>query len=78
MKPNMGTADRTLRVLFGLGLIAYGIVNHSWLGAIGAVPLLTAFVRFCPLYCPLGISTIGKGKGGNDKGGGCGGGGCCG
>jgi hypothetical protein len=69
MKPNIGTIDRALRIL--LGLIAYGIVNHSWLGAIGAVPLLTAFIRFCPLYCPLGISTCGKG-------GGCCGGGKCG
>ena len=41
-----------------------------------AVPLLTAFIRFCPLYAPLGISTCGKGD--NDKGGGCcGGGKCC-
>ena len=61
MKPNIGTVDRALRILIGLGLIAYGIVNHSWLGAIGAVPLLTAFIRFCPLYAPLGLSTCGKG-----------------
>ncbi len=76
MKPNIGTIDRALRIILGLGLIAYGIVNHSWLGAIGAVPLLTAFIRFCPLYAPLGISTCGKG--GNDKDGGCCGGGKCG
>ena len=52
------------RKLVGLGLIAYGVVNQSWIGAIGAIPLLTAFVRFCPLYCPLGINTMGKGDGG--------------
>ncbi|MDI1313972.1 DUF2892 domain-containing protein [Prosthecobacter sp.] len=76
MKPNIGTVDRALRIIAGLGIIAYGIVNHTWLGAIGVVPLLTAFVRFCPLYAPLGISTCGKG--GNGKGGGCcGGGKCC-
>ncbi len=75
MKPNIGTADRTLRILVGLGLVAYGIVNHSWIGAIGAVPLLTAFIRFCPLYAPLGLNTCGKaGKDGGQ--GGCGGGGC--
>lgn len=75
MKPNIGTADRTLRILVGLGLVAYGIVNHSWIGAIGAVPLLTAFIRFCPLYAPLGLSTCGKsGKDGGQ--GGCGSGGC--
>ena len=71
MKPNIGTIDRSLRILFGLGLIAYGIINHTWIGAIGAVPLLTAFIRFCPLYSPLGLSTCSKG------GGGCGGGKCC-
>ena len=70
MKPNIGTVDRALRIL--LGLIAYGIVNHTWLGALGAVPLLTAFIRFCPLYCPLGISTYSK----SDKDGGCCGGKC--
>lgn len=60
MKKNMGTIDRALRLILGLALIAYGIVNHSWLGAIGAVPLLTALSGFCPLYCPLGLSTRGK------------------
>ena len=28
MKPNIGTIDRALRILVGLGLIAYGIVNQ--------------------------------------------------
>lgn len=73
MKPNIGPIDRTLRILTGLGLIAYGIVSHSWIGAVGAVPLLTAFIRFCPLYAPFGISTCGR-KGGGQ--GGCGSGGC--
>jgi hypothetical protein len=72
MKPNIGPIDRTLRILIGLGLITYGMVNHSWIGAIGAVPLLTAFIRFCPLYAPLGISTCGKGGKGGCGGGGCG------
>ena len=70
MKANIGNGDRALRVIVGLGLIAYGVANHSWIGAIGAVPLLTAFVRFCPLYALLGLNTGGKG--------GCGGGNCCG
>ena len=74
MKPNIGTIDRVLRILVGLGLIAYGIINQSWIGAIGAVPLITALFRFCPVYCPLGVSTIGKG--GSDGGGCCGGGKC--
>jgi hypothetical protein len=71
MKKNIGTTDRIIRIIVGLGLIAYGVVNHTWLGAIGAIPLLTAFVGFCPAYVPIGLSTIGKG-------GGCCGGGKCG
>ena len=71
MKQNIGTIDRTLRIILGLGLIGYGLATHSWIGALGAIPLLTAFLRFCPVYCPLGLSTVGK----NEKGGG---GGCCG
>lgn len=70
MKPNMGTTDRILRVLIGFGIVAYGVINHTWLGAIGIVPILTALVRFCPAYLPFGICTIDK----SDKGGG----GCCG
>jgi hypothetical protein len=70
MKQNIGTIDRILRAILGLGIIALGVVNHSWLGAIGIVPLLTAIFRFCPAYWPLGISTCGK----CDKDGG----GCCG
>jgi len=70
MKKNLGTADRILRIVIGLGIIAYGVINHTWLGAIGAVPLLTAFVGICPAYLPLGLSTVGS------KGGCCGGGKC--
>jgi len=33
--------------------------NARWLGLIGIVPLLTAIVRFCPLYTILGIRTGG-------------------
>ena len=60
MKPNIGNIDRALRIIIGLGIIGYGIVTKSWIGAIGAIPLLTAFIGFCPLYCPLKISTRGK------------------
>ena len=71
MKKNLGTADRIFRTVIGLGIIGYGVVNHTWLGAIGIIPLLTAIFAFCPAYCPLGLSTKGKG------GGGCCGGGKC-
>ncbi len=69
MKKHPGTIDAILCTLPGIGRIAYGIVNHSWIGALGAIPLLTAFPGFCPVYCPVGLSTRGKG-------GGCGSGKC--
>lgn len=57
MKKNMGTIDRFVRIVIGIALITYGVLNQSWIGFIGLVPILTAFVRFCPLYTIIGIST---------------------
>ncbi len=60
MTCNIGTADRIIRVLAGLGLLSLLVLldgNARWLGLIGLVPLLTAAVRFCPLYTVLGIRT---------------------
>lgn len=60
MLRNVGTADRILRALVGLALLSLLVVldgNARWLGLIGLVPLLTAVVRFCPLYTVLGVRT---------------------
>ena len=57
MKQNMGTVDRVLRGIVGVALIGWGFYAQNWLGAIGAIPLFTALVSWCPLYVPLGIST---------------------
>lgn len=60
MTCNVGTLDRVLRVLAGLGLLSLLVVldgNARWFGLIGLVPLLTGLVRFCPLYTVLGIRT---------------------
>jgi len=54
---NEGTIDRTIRVVIGIGVIAWGIMNNNWLGAIGAVPLLTGAIGWCPLYAILGLNT---------------------
>jgi hypothetical protein len=58
MKTNMGTADRSLRVVLGLvlvGLAATGTVG--WWGWLGLVPLATALIGWCPAYTLLGVST---------------------
>ena len=58
MKPNVGTADRVIRIPIGLGLIAASVLGHigPW-GWIGLLPLATGIFRFCPAYWPLGLST---------------------
>ncbi len=55
---NVGRADRLFRIVLGLGLIALMFIGPktAW-GAIGVIPLVTAFLRSCPLYSLLGIST---------------------
>jgi hypothetical protein len=60
MKRNVGTADRAVRFLLGLGLLsAHFIVDGPlrWLGLVGFVPLLTAAAGNCPLYSLLGLSS---------------------
>jgi Protein of unknown function (DUF2892) len=63
MTPNIGTFDRILRIVFGLGLIAFALgyifpgTGWNWAGWIGAVPLLTAVFGTCPAYSLLGMTT---------------------
>lgn len=58
MTRNIGSADRIVRIVLGLALIALAFVGpRTPLGWIGVVPLLTAFVRFCPAYAIFGLST---------------------
>ena len=58
MKKNIGTKDRVIRIVIGIIIVIVGIYLKSWWGAIGAIPLLTAILGWCPLYIPLRISTI--------------------
>jgi len=57
MKKNIGSIDKSLRILLGLAIIIIGIFYESWLGLVGIIPILTAFIGFCPLYSLIGIST---------------------
>ena len=63
MKKNMGSLDKTVRILL---LIAIGVLYYTKviegtlalvLGAFAVVLLLTSLISFCPLYLPFGIST---------------------
>ncbi len=59
MKPNVGGIDRVIRVVAGVAIIAAGVYFKSWWGALGAVPLFTAAINWCPLYLPFGLSSRG-------------------
>ena len=57
MRKNVGSVDRMLRIIIGLAIIAAGVYYHSWWGAIGALPIVTAMIGWCPPYAMLGINT---------------------
>lgn len=62
MKPNIGGVDRIVRMVAGLALLGAGFWFRSWWGLLGLVPLLTAILRFCPAYLPLGVRTCRREK----------------
>ncbi len=60
MNVNVGSADKAVRIVIGLALLSLVFLldgKARWFGLIGLVPLLTAFLGFCPLYTLLGVST---------------------
>jgi len=66
MKKNMGMIDRAIRTLFVVivaVLYFAGSINGTAaviLGVLAVIMLLTSITAFCPLYVPLGISTMKK------------------
>ena len=62
MKKNIGSLDRTIRLVLGVVIIVLGLVYGCWLGLIGVLLVVTALVRTCPVYLPFKISTICKKK----------------
>jgi hypothetical protein len=60
MKQNVGSIDRAIRAIVGIGLISLVFVGPQtvW-GWIGVVPLATAIIGWCPPYALLGINTCG-------------------
>ena len=65
MKVNVGTVDRTVRIVAGLALIGLAVAGTigPW-GYIGVVPLLTGLTRVCPAYSLVGVDTCSTGKSG--------------
>ena len=63
MTRNIGSIDRTVRVIVGLlllSLIYFLEGNARWWGLIGLLPIGTAIVGYCPPYAWMGINTCGK------------------
>lgn len=57
-KENVGTIDRVLRIVLGLGLLSIVFVGpQTPFGYLGLVPLLTGTFKTCPLYSIFGFST---------------------
>jgi hypothetical protein len=63
MKKNMGTIDKTIRILIAvvIAILFFTKVITGTLGiillALAVVFVLTSVISFCPLYLPFGINT---------------------
>ncbi|MGB9906405.1 MAG: YgaP family membrane protein [Candidatus Saccharicenans sp.] len=68
MKKNMGALDRTIRTVLAIImaiLVLTGLVKGTLayiLVILTVVFLATSLAGFCPLYVPLGLSTLGQKK----------------
>ncbi|MDP3435068.1 MAG: DUF2892 domain-containing protein [Bacteroidota bacterium] len=60
MKCNVGSTDRVIRIVAGIGLAIGGVIFESYWGLIGVVVLATGVFRVCLLYSLFGINTTEK------------------
>jgi Protein of unknown function (DUF2892) len=60
MNKNVGSLDKTIRLIVGIFIIVAGFLNNSYLGAIGLIPIITALIGWCPLYPIVKINTVCK------------------
>ena len=67
MKKNMSGADRMIRLILAIAVIAlyyFNVIDGTLayiLMALAAIFVITSFVSFCPLYTLIGLNTS-KGK----------------
>ncbi|MCS6787187.1 MAG: DUF2892 domain-containing protein [Thiobacillaceae bacterium] len=57
MTCNVGTVDRILRIVVGLGLVIWALAGGPMWAWIGLAPLITGAIGWCPVYFPFGLST---------------------
>ncbi|MFB6468325.1 DUF2892 domain-containing protein [Cytobacillus sp. Hz8] len=63
MKKNIGATDRTIRFLLGIAFISLFFLldgGMKYISLIGVVLIITAFLKFCPLYPLLRVNTCAK------------------
>jgi len=60
MNKNVGSIDKNIRIVLGIVILGLGYYFKSWFGIIGVVPLVTAFIGWCPAYFPFKFSTVKK------------------
>ena len=66
MKKNVGTADRIIRAIMAVAIIALYFAGQITgtavviLGILAVILLATSLVGICPAYLLLGISTVKK------------------
>ena len=57
MKTNVGGADKILRIVAGIALLAWAVFGGPVWAWIGIVPLATGLLGWCPAYTMLGLHT---------------------
>ena len=61
MKPNVGSADKIVRIILGVFLLSLTMWGPQTLwGLVGIVLLATALVNWCPIYAMTKLSTTGN------------------
>ena len=57
MKTNVGGADKILRIVAGIALLAWAVFGGPVWAWIGIVPLDTGLLGWCPAYTMLCMNT---------------------
>jgi hypothetical protein len=57
MKSNLGSYDVAVRFVSGCVILLIGTHHESVWGLLGLIPLATALMAFCPLYCVVRVDT---------------------
>lgn len=60
MKTNVGSADKVIRIILGIVILALGFIFQTWWGIVGIIPLFTGLFNYCPAYSLIGVSTKSK------------------